>query len=293
MKNYLEEYMDFYSEKNNLDRGSVEKVFYKSMESFDDDKGWNGKGLLELGDTMAEVMQWKYISKEKESSFYNDDRIDFRKMYIYMQDLDLMRMLSYGPSLNEAHLKDITKYFVTNLCDKYNHKDNKDLKEISIVDYGCGLAYWTISICKQLTEMGIPNKLTLVDINRESFVEFLDYLCKKRNINYEFIEVTHSKLVPELPKFDYAHIMAVLEHTSEPEEIVEELVEKARHGAVIFGTFYDDPFDDFEHISYDLSGCREILENNKNAEWKIINVGSYWNDETTVYQILKPNEEWN
>ena len=81
MKNYLEEYMDFYSEKNNLDRGSVEKVFYKSMEAFDDDKGWNGKGLLELGDTMAEVMQWKYISKEKESSFYHDDRIDFRKMY--------------------------------------------------------------------------------------------------------------------------------------------------------------------------------------------------------------------
>ena len=302
MKNYLEEYMDFYSEKNNLDRGSVGKVFYKSMGAFEDGKGWNGEGLLELGDTMAEIMQWKYISKEKESSFYNDDRIDFRKMYIYMQDLDLMRMLSYGPSLNEEHLKDITRDFVNNLRDKYNYSEmniswvggnqnNEDLKEISIVDYGCGLAYWTISICKQLTEMGIPNKLTLVDINRESFVEFLDYLCKKRNINYEFIEVTHSKLVPELPKFDYAHIMAVLEHTSEPEEIVEELVEKARHSALIFGTFYDDPFDDFEHISYDLSGCREILENNK--KWDITNIGSHWNDETTVYQISKPNEAWN
>ena len=102
------------------------------------------------------------------------------------------------------------------------------------------------------------------------------------------MEVKHNKLVPELPKFDYAHIMAVLEHTSEPEEIVKELVEKARHGAVIFGTFYDDPFDDFEHISYDLSGCREILENNK--KFDITNLGSYWNDETTIYQILKPNE---
>tara|TARA_R110000824_G_scaffold74517_1_gene189388 strand:- start:62 stop:931 length:870 start_codon:yes stop_codon:yes gene_type:complete len=289
VKNYLEEYMDFYSKKNNLDRGSVGRVFYKSMDAFEDGKGWNGEGLLELGDTMAEVMQWKYISKEKESSFYNEDKIDFRKMYIYMQDLDLMRMLSYSASLNESHLKDLTKDFVINLRDK--SLGNEDLKEISIVDYGCGLAYWTISICKQLTEMGIPNKLTLVDINRESFVEFLDYLCKKRNINYEFIEVKHSKLVPELPKFDYAHIMAVLEHTSEPEEIVEELVEKARHGAVIFGTFYDDPFDDFEHISYDLSGCREILENNE--KWDITNVGPYWNEETTVYQILKPNESWN
>ena len=284
MKNYLEEYMDFYSKKNNLNRSLVEKVFHQSMAVFEDGKGLNGGDMRELTDTMAEVMQWKYISKEKESSFYNDDNADFEKMYVYMEDLDLMRMISYSHALTESHLKDLTEGFVTHLRDNYN----EHLKEISLVDYGCGLAYWTISICKQLTEMGIPNKLTLVDINRKSFVEFLDYLCKKRNINYEFVEVKHNKLVPELPKFDYAHIMAVLEHTSEPEEIVKELVEKARHGAVIFGTFYDDPFDDFEHISYDLSGCREILENNK--KWDITNLGSYWNDETTIYQILKPNE---
>ena len=251
MKNYLEEYMDFYSKKNNLNRSLVEKVFHQSLAGFEDGKGWNGGDMRELTDTMAEVMQWKYISKEKESSFYNDDNADFEKMYVYMEDLDLMRMISYSHALTESHLKDLTEGFVTHLRDNYN----EHLKEISLVDYGCGLAYSTISICKQLTEMGIPNKLTLVDINRKSFVEFLDYLCKKRNINYEFVEVKHNKLVPELPKFDYAHIMAVLEHTSEPEEIVKELVEKARHGAVIFGTFYDDPFDDFEHISYDLSGC--------------------------------------
>lgn len=286
MKNYLEEYMDFYSKKNNLDRNLVGKVFNQSMAVFEDGRGWNGGGMLELTDTMAEVMQWKYISKEKESSFYNDDNIDFEKMYVYMQDLDLMRMLSYSISLNNLVMKNHVQIFVENLIDKY--ENGNEIDEISVVDYGCGLAYWTIAICESLIERNIPVKLTLIDLYRESFVEFLDYLCKKRNINYEFVEVKHNKLVPELPKFDYAHLMAVLEHTSEPEEIVKELVEKARHGAVIFGTFYDDPFDDFEHISYDLSGCREILENNK--KWDITNLGSYWNDETTVYQILKPNE---
>ena len=288
MKNYLEEYIDFYSKKNNLDINLVVKVFNQSMAVFEDNRGWNGGGMLELTDTMAEVMQWKYISKEKESTFYNDDNVDFEKMYVYMQDLDLMRMLSYSISLDNSAMKNHVQIFVENLIDKY--ENDNEIDEISVVDYGCGLAYWTIAICESLIEKNIPVKLTLIDLYRESFVEFLDYLCKKRNINYEFVEVKHIKLVPELPKFDYAHLMAVLEHTSEPEEIVKELVEKAKHGAVMFGTFYDDPFDDFEHISYDLSGCREILENNKNPEWEITNVGSYWNDETTVYQILKPNE---
>ena len=286
MKNYLEEYIDFYSKKNNLDINLVVKVFNQSMAVFEDNRGWNGGGMLELTDTMAEVMQWKYISKEKESTFYNDDNVDFEKMYVYMQDLDLMRMLSYSISLDNSAMKNHVQIFVENLIDKY--ENDNEIDEISVVDYGCGLAYWTIAICESLIEKNIPVKLTLIDLYRESFVEFLDYLCKKRNINYEFVEVKHIKLVPELPKFDYAHLMAVLEHTSEPEEIVKELVEKARHGAVMFGTFYDDPFDDFEHISYDLSGCRKILENNE--KWDITNLGSYWNDETTVYQILKPNE---
>ena len=105
MKNYLEEYMDFYSKKNNLDRNLVGKVFKQSMAVFEDGRGWNGGGMLELTDIMAEVMQWKYISKEKESSFYNDDNVDFEKMYAYMQDLDLMRMLSYSISLNNSVMK--------------------------------------------------------------------------------------------------------------------------------------------------------------------------------------------
>ena len=71
-------------------------------------------------------------------------------------------------------------------------------------------------------------------------------------------EVKHDKLIPKIPECDYAHIMAVLEHTSEPEKIVESVVDSMRNGGIIFGTFYDDPFEDFEHISLDLSGARNI-----------------------------------
>ena len=158
-------------------------------------------------------------------------------------------------------------------------------EEIVLVDYGCGLAYWTIHIAEILTSKNIPCKLVLIDIYRESFINFINFLCKKRNISYEYLEVTHKKLIPKIPKCDYVHMMAVLEHTSEPEKITQIIVDNINDHGIIFGTFYDDPFEDYQHISYDLSNARNILENNK--KYKINNLGPYWNKDTTMYQVFK------
>lgn len=280
--NRMHEYIEFYSNKHNLEIDTVKKSFKKSFEVFGD-RGWNGGEFGKLTDTMCKAMQWKYLAKEKNSSFFSDDGVDFVKCYDYMQDLDLMRMLSYSISLNNLVMKNHVQIFVENLIDKY--ENDNELDEINVVDYGCGLAYWTIAICESLIEKDIPVKLTLIDLYRKSFVEFLDYLCEKRKINYEFKEVKHNELIPKIPECDYAHIMAVLEHTSEPTNIVKSIVDSIRDGGIVFGTFYDDPFEDFEHISYDLSGARNILENNK--KYNIENLGSYWNEETTVYQVFK------
>jgi 2-polyprenyl-3-methyl-5-hydroxy-6-metoxy-1,4-benzoquinol methylase len=277
---YLNEYIEFYSNKHNLKIHTIEKHIQKSFEVFGDG-GWNGGEFAEFTDMMNKAMQWKYLTKEKNSSFFSDGGIDFIKCYDYMQDLDLMRMLSY--SLQRGQIVDNVAYFAEFLMHKY--EESNVIDKIVVVDYGCGLAYWTIAICELLIEKDIPVELILIDIYRKSFVEFLDYLCKKRKINYQFKEVKHDKLIPEIPECDYVHIMAVLEHTSEPEKIIESIVDSIRNDGIIFGTFYDDPFEDFEHISYDLSGARNILENNK--KYNIKNHGSYWNEETTVYQVFK------
>ena len=79
--------------------------------------------------------------------------------------------------------------------------------------------------------------------------------------------------------------MAVLEHTSEPEQIMNAIVSSIRDHGLIYGTFYDEPFEDYQHISYNLSSARNILENNQ--QYKIAKLGPYWNPETTLYQVFK------
>ena len=270
--NYMSEYIDFVSEKNDIGIDEANELFQKSMKEFGK-FGWNSGQFSELLEKISNAVQWKFLTKERNSSFISKDNIDYLAYYKYMQDLDLMRMLSYSLTMNHLVMRGNV------------NKNNNDTNEIVVVDYGCGLAYWTIAICEELINNNVPVKLILIDINRNSFVEFLDYLCKQRKINYEFRPVTHEKLIPEIPECDYVHIMAVLEHTSEPTKIIKSIVESIRNGGIIFGTFYDDPFDDFQHISMDLSEVREILEKNEN--YNIENQGPYWNKDTTIYQVFK------
>jgi 2-polyprenyl-3-methyl-5-hydroxy-6-metoxy-1,4-benzoquinol methylase len=280
----MDEYIKFYSDTHDLDITETKKVFQKSFDVFGS-RGWNGGEFGKFTDMMSGAMQWKYLTKEKNGSFISKDNIDYIKCYDYMQDLDLMRMLSYSFSLNHLAMQANVKIFVENLISKY--ENDTDLNQIVLVDYGCGLAYWTIAICEELIKSNIPVKLILIDIFRQSFVEFLEYLCQKRKIDYEFRPVIHNKLIPEIPECDYVHLMAVLEHTSEPTKIIKTIVDNIRNGGIIFGTFYDDPFDDFQHISMDLSKARDVLEKNKN--YKIENLGPYWNSDTTIYQVFKNN----
>jgi len=288
----MAEYIKFYSDKHNIKESRVRKIFNKAYAVFGND-GWDGGEYHDFVDKISKTMQWKYFTNKKSSSFVNEDGIDFIKCYDYMQDYDLLRMLSYSYGLTPEVIQLNTKVFSNHLEHKYNQSNDMfenghywpKIDEIVIVDYGCGLAYWTIEMCDKLIKNNIPVKLILIDIYRKSFVEFLDYRCKKRKINYEFRKVTHNKLIPEIPECDYVHIMAVLEHTSEPVKVIESIIDSIRTGGIIFGTFYDDPFANFQHISADLSGARSILDDNENYEIK--NLGIHWNPETTVYQVFK------
>ena len=47
--------------------------------------------------------------------------------------------------------------FVENLISKY--ENDTDLNQIVLVDYGCGLAYWTIAICEELIKSNMYKNL--------------------------------------------------------------------------------------------------------------------------------------
>ena len=278
MINFLHEYKEYLSRKTNVSYDLVNKHIQASMDQFN--SSWSSKDYKKFTDTFTTAMAWTAINSNNESSFYKNG-IDYIQLYQNVQYVDLMRMLSYSESLTNDNMKRLIEPFVNLLVDKY--ESCKDT--IVLVDYGCGLAYWTIHIAEVLVSKNIPCELILIDIYRESFVDFIKFLCNTRNIPYKYLEVTHEQLIPEIPACDYVHIMAVLEHTSEPTKIIQSIVNNIRDHGLIFGTFYDDPFEDYQHISYNLREAREILENNQ--EYKITNLGPYWNPTTTLYQIFK------
>src|SRR5204863_8985565 len=92
---------------------------------------------------------------------------------------------------------------------------------VDIVDYGCGLAHGSIAVARSLMSRGIKVKLTLVDIRKELHGQFLDFLCRKHGIDYEFIEVSAERLYPDLPAHDFSHNVSVLEHIREPLKVIE------------------------------------------------------------------------
>ncbi len=129
---------------------------------------------------------------------------------------------------------------------------------ISIVDYGCGLAHRTIAVSRYLLERGTKIKLYLVDIRRELHLSFLDFLCHKYGINYEFIEVTAENLYPKLPQHDYCDNVSVLEHIREPVTVVNNIDRALRPGG-LYLAFVDDAIEEMMHISPNLKAVRERL----------------------------------
>jgi len=276
--NFLEEFKIYLSEKNSMSYDVIDRHIQVSLKQFE--SSWRSASYKKFTDDFCHATAWTALTNSNKSSFCKDG-IDYIQLYQNSQYVDLMRMLSYSEALTNENMKQNVSLFVEFLEKKYERVGDP----IVLIDYGCGLAYWTIHIAEALVNKNIPCELVLVDIYRESFISFLRFLCDKRNIPHKYLEVTHDKLIPELPECDYVHIMAVLEHTSEPEQIMNAIVSSIRDHGLIYGTFYDDPFEDYQHISYNLSSARNILENNQ--QYKIAKLGPYWNPETTLYQVFK------
>lgn len=107
-------------------------------------------------------------------------------------------------------------------------------KNEKILDYGCGQAAYPLT----LYFMGYHN-ITLVDVPNHHF-RFLEFLCKKYNIDIKFIPLT-DKFANLTEYYDYIICTDVLEHCWEPLNVLRFIVSKVNPGKLMYiSDYYDD-----------------------------------------------------
>jgi hypothetical protein len=184
--NYENEFVEFLVDKRDIDTQKARILVANPNKLFSG--GWGGNVYRRFTELALETFRPLY-----------DDAADalIMETYRFHVAFDFLRMLSYAiPTVQDVGP------IVSRLSTR---------PSVQIVDYGCGLANRAIAVSRYLIAQGVKVKLYLLDIRRELHFSFLNSLCRKYEIDSEFIEVTQNNLYPELPPHDYCDNVSVLE----------------------------------------------------------------------------------
>lgn len=230
---YQEEFVAFIAKKRRIDLSRAHTLVTTAQKQFIG--GWGGDDYRHFTELALETFRPLYDEGSE---------AELIETYKFHSGFDFLRMVGYGvPNPQDIEL------IVSRLSEK---------KTVDLVDYGCGLAHRTIAISRHLLAKGVKVKLHLVDIRREQHLAFLDFLCRKYGIDYEFIEISPKTLYPELPAHDYCDNVSVLEHIRQPVTVVNNTDQALRPGG-LFLALVDDTIEEMMHISPNLKAVRERL----------------------------------
>ncbi len=105
-------------------------------------------------------------------------------------------------------------------------------KKVKILDYGAGPGIYSFKLLFQ----GFSD-VTLADIPHKYF-QFLKFLCKKYNIALKFHALENDHFLTD--KYEYIICSEMLEHTWEPVEVLQHLVDHlVPQGWMFISTFFD------------------------------------------------------
>lgn len=143
-----------------------------------------------------------------------------------------------------------------------------DRKEVSILDFGCGLAQQSRTLAEYLHGKGLQVRIAVADI-ATARKDFLIWWGKKTGIATTFLECTTERPRPELPTIDLCFALEFFEHVYDPLAYFTS-IDRVMAGNGILVTNMGDHHKDFMHVSPKLgalrqavhaSGYREILAN--------------------------------
>ena len=270
--NYFKDFFEFYIEKNEIT--DINQFYGSVITSWNIfTEGWLGASFGSFTDIYEKSIEW--IAFEK-------DQVNLHALYNIIELNDIMRKLTYS-----IPTKKQLKYII-DLLVKFNLEYGE---QPVILDYGCGLAQWSIKICRCLKEKNIEPRLLLIDLQKPLHDSFLTFLCKKYEIQYDLItwsSSVDSNTIPPLLNFHYCHLIDVLEHTPNPVKVMENIIGHAADGAILFATTKDEKPDTIQHVSCDLSGVRKLFDKEYSLpDYSIVERGTMHNPSWKLYQIFK------
>lgn len=233
IRTYIPDFVEFISQKRNISIEQAEKLVECARAQFPG--GWGGMEFRHFTELALETFRPLYDETSPDALV---------ETYRFHGPVDFLRMLSY-PIPSELDLYSI----VSKLSGKTT---------VDIVDYGCGLAHRTVMVSKILIAQGSQVRLHLVDIRRDLHCEFLDNLCRKFKIPYEFVEVSQNQFYPELPAHDYCDAVSVLEHIPEPLIVLNNIHSKLKPDGILLAAVEDEARE-MMHVSPNLQSVRSRL----------------------------------
>jgi cyclopropane fatty-acyl-phospholipid synthase-like methyltransferase len=129
--------------------------------------------------------------------------------------------------------------------------------QVSILDFGCGLAQQSRTLAEYLHRNGVAVRLTLADVPTIA-ESFLLWWGRKSGIPTTFLACTNEVPIPELPECDYCQATEFFEHVYNPEDYFDRFDEKLVGGGLLI-TGIMDHFSDFMHVSPRLGGLRDRI----------------------------------
>jgi SAM-dependent methyltransferase len=130
-------------------------------------------------------------------------------------------------------------------------------KEVSILDFGCGLAQQSRTLAEYLRDKGIKVRMALADIPTVR-KDFLLWWGRRTGIPTTFLECTVERPIPELPRIDVCFALEFFEHVYDPVAYFTRIDEAMNSGGLLV-TNMGDHHKDFMHVSPRLGALRDAV----------------------------------
>ncbi|MCC7203019.1 MAG: methyltransferase domain-containing protein [Nitrospirae bacterium] len=241
LNRWQEAFCEWNAERLRISLQESRDRFYRSWAALP--KGHRGRSFK------AHVL----VQMELCQPFWGNTPMELQQAYAAHEPLQFMRLLSYDEPL-------LTSWPELGILE--------ERADPLIVDFGCGLAQFSIAWACRLRNQGKPLQLFLADLPL-LHMDFLRWLCQRWELPASIAACTPSCPIPDLPACDLCVATEIFEHVPDPMNYLLALAEAVKPGGFLLTNLADhtDHNEEFLHISPDLAQLRQYLTAEK---WRML-----------------------